>query len=64
MCSHYVNKAKYEFILISIDAETTAIMYYAQFRVPGLDYKNNYGVDTSDEYAKLANEVNDTVSYA
>ena len=54
----------YEFIIIFIDAETTAVMYYAQFRVPGLDYIDNYGVNTSAEYAKLANEVNETVSYA
>ena len=47
-----------------IYAETTAVMYYAQFRVPGLDYIDNYGVDTSAEYTKLANEVKDTVSYA
>ena len=55
---------KYEFILIFTDAETTAVMYYAQFRVPGLDYIDNYGVNTSADYAKLANEVNETVSYA
>ncbi|KAK2187865.1 hypothetical protein NP493_153g11059 [Ridgeia piscesae] len=43
-------------------AKTTAVMYYAQFRVPGLDYIDNYGVNTSADYAKLANEVKDTVS--
>ncbi|KAI0238816.1 hypothetical protein LSAT2_010422 [Lamellibrachia satsuma] len=43
-------------------AETTIIRYYGQFRVPELEYVDNYGVDTSDEYMKLAEEVRFTLS--
>ncbi|KAI0208143.1 hypothetical protein LSAT2_007193 [Lamellibrachia satsuma] len=42
--------------------ETTTIRYYGQFRVPDLDYVENYGVNTSDEYVKLAEEVRFTLS--
>ncbi|KAI0231502.1 hypothetical protein LSAT2_018135 [Lamellibrachia satsuma] len=43
-------------------AETTTIRYYGQFRVPDLDYVDNYGVTTSDAYVKLAEEVRRTLS--
>ncbi|KAI0232001.1 hypothetical protein LSAT2_017656, partial [Lamellibrachia satsuma] len=42
--------------------ETTTIRYYGQFRVPDLDYVDNYGVDTSDEYVTLAEEVRSKLS--
>ncbi|KAI0225835.1 Mucin-like protein [Lamellibrachia satsuma] len=43
-------------------AETTAVRYYGQFRVPDLDYVDKYGNYTSDEYVKLAKEVRMTLS--
>ena len=35
--------------------------YYAQFRVPNLEFQKAWGDNTSPEYAKLAREVEEKV---
>jgi len=44
-------------------AETTAVSYYGQFRVPSLAFKKVWGDNTSTEYAELAGAVKEEVGY-